>query len=151
MGPSGVGKTELAKALAKTIFVDKDAFLRIDMSEFSESFNISKLIGAPAGYVGYKESGKLTDAIKTRPYSLILFDEIEKAHPNVLNLLLQILEDGHLTDATGRKINFKNTIIIMTSNVGSEKFNQSAQIGFGAKDKKRRKHWKFTKKQRKKF
>ncbi|MFH1838590.1 MAG: ATP-dependent Clp protease ATP-binding subunit [Candidatus Kuenenbacteria bacterium] len=139
LGPSGVGKTELAKILAQIIFVDKDAFIRIDMSEFSESFNISKLIGAPAGYVGYKESGKLTDAVKTRPYSLILFDEIEKAHPDVLNLLLQVLEDGHLTDAIGRKINFKNTIIIMTSNVGVEKFNQSAGIGFDAKDEEKNK------------
>jgi ATP-dependent Clp protease ATP-binding subunit ClpC len=137
LGPSGVGKTELAKILAQIIFVDKDAFIRIDMSEFSESFNISKLIGAPAGYVGYKESGKLTDAVKTRPYSLILFDEIEKAHPDVLNLLLQVLEDGHLTDAIGRKINFKNTIIIMTSNIGVEKFNQSAGIGFDIKDRKK--------------
>ncbi|PKL72181.1 ATP-dependent Clp protease ATP-binding subunit ClpC [Candidatus Kuenenbacteria bacterium HGW-Kuenenbacteria-1] len=137
LGPSGVGKTELAKILAKIIFVDESAFIRIDMSEFSESFNISKLIGAPAGYVGYKESGKLTDTVKTRPYSLILFDEIEKAHPDVLNLLLQVLEDGHLTDAIGRKINFKNTIIVMTSNIGVEKFNQSAQIGFDVKDEKK--------------
>ncbi|MEK7166912.1 MAG: ATP-dependent Clp protease ATP-binding subunit [Patescibacteria group bacterium] len=137
LGPSGVGKTELAKILAKTIFIDEDAFIRIDMSEFSESFNISKLIGAPAGYVGYKESGKLTDAVKARPYSLILFDEIEKAHPDVLNLLLQVLEDGHLTDAIGRKINFKNTIIIMTSNVGVEKFNQNAKIGFRNQNKEK--------------
>ena len=135
LGPSGIGKTECAKILAETIFIDKDAFIRIDMSEFNESFNISKLIGAPAGYVGYKEKGILTDAVKTRPYSLILLDEVEKAHPNVLNLLLQVLEDGHLTDSVGRKINFKNTIIIMTSNVGIEKFNQCANIGFGTNDK----------------
>jgi len=139
LGPSGVGKTELAKILAQVIFVDKNAFIRIDMSEFSESFNISKLIGAPAGYVGYRESGKLTDAVKIRPYSLVLFDEIEKAHHDVLNLLLQVLEDGHLTDAIGRKINFKNTIIIMTSNVGVEKFNQDASMGFDTKNKKENK------------
>ncbi len=129
IGPSGVGKTELAKLLAATVFEDQDALIRLDMSEFSEGFTISKLIGAPAGYVGYKESAKLTDAVKHKPYSLILFDELEKAHPDVLNLLLQILDEGHLTDATGRKINFKNTILILTSNIGSEKFRGQG-IGF---------------------
>ncbi|MFA6215371.1 MAG: ATP-dependent Clp protease ATP-binding subunit [Patescibacteria group bacterium] len=133
LGPSGVGKTELAKVLAETVFGSAQALIRIDMSEFAESFNISKLIGAPAGYVGYKEETKLTDSVKRRPYSIVLFDEIEKAHPQVFSLLLQILEDGHLTDGTGKTINFKNTIIIMTSNLGSENFNRQAAIGFQAK------------------
>lgn len=135
LGPSGVGKTETAKVLAKTIFEDEKALIRIDMSEFVESFNVSKLIGAPAGYVGYKEGNKLTEPVRRRPYSVVLFDEIEKAHPEVFNLLLQILEDGHLTDASGRQINFKNTIIIMTSNIGMESLNKTASMGFRAKTK----------------
>ncbi len=135
LGPSGVGKTETAKVLAREVFENEDALIRIDMSEFAESFNISKLIGAPAGYVGYKEQGKLTDAVKKRPYSVVLFDEIEKAHPEVFNLLLPILEDGHITDAVGKKINFKNTIIIMTSNIGLSEFNRFSSLGFGTKDK----------------
>lgn len=130
LGPSGVGKTELARVLAESVFGSPQSLIKIDMSEFAESFNISKLIGAPAGYVGYKEETKLTDAIKRRPYSVVLFDEIEKAHHQVFNLLLQILEDGYLTDGTGKLINFKNTIIIMTSNLGSESFNQQAALGF---------------------
>ncbi|MFW0862078.1 MAG: ATP-dependent Clp protease ATP-binding subunit [Candidatus Komeilibacteria bacterium] len=134
LGPSGVGKTETAKVLAKEFFGRDDALIRIDMSEFSESFNISKLIGAPAGYVGYKETGKLTDAIKHQPYSVVLFDEIEKAHPDVYNLLLPILEDGQITDATGKTINFKNSIIIMTSNIGLQEFNRQAAIGFGEEE-----------------
>ncbi len=133
LGPSGVGKTETAKVISQTIFKSEDALIRIDMSEFAESFNISKLIGAPAGYVGYKEGAKLTDSVKRKPYSVVLFDEIEKAHPEVFNLLLQVLEDGHLTDATGKKINFKNTIIIMTSNVGNEFLNKGAALGFKSK------------------
>lgn len=135
LGPSGVGKTELAKVLAKTLFGDDKSLLRIDMSEFKESFNVSKLIGAPAGYVGYKEGAKLSDFVKRKPYSVILFDEIEKAHPDTFNILLQILEDGHLTDATGKKINFKNTIIIMTSNIGLKDFLQQAEIGFADEEK----------------
>ena len=135
LGPSGVGKTETAKVLAREVFENEDALIRIDMSEFSEAFNISKLIGAPAGYVGYKEQGKLTDAVKRRPYSVVLFDEIEKAHPEVFNLLLPVLEDGHLTDAVGKKINFKNTVIIMTSNIGLNEFNRFSTLGFEAKDK----------------
>ncbi len=131
MGPSGVGKTELAKAIAETVFRDKEAFIRVDMSEFTESFNISKLIGSPAGYVGYRDSNKFSDAVKRRPYSVVLFDELEKAHPDVLNLFLQIFEDGHLTDASGKKINFKNTIIIMTSNVGSQHL-RTASVGFNS-------------------
>jgi len=133
LGPSGVGKTETAKVLAKTVYEDEHALIRIDMSEFAESFNISKLIGAPAGYVGYKEGSKLTEPVRRKPYSVVLFDEIEKAHPEVFNLLLQVLEDGHLTDAIGKKVNFKNTIVIMTSNVGLENLNKGATIGFDAK------------------
>ncbi len=140
LGPSGVGKTELAKVLAESIFGSPDALVRIDMSEFAESFNISKLIGAPAGYVGYREGAKLTDSVKRRPYCVVLFDEIEKAHPQLFNLLLQILEDGHLTDGTGKKINFKNTIVIITSNIGSEEFNKQVALGFQAKtDQERQK------------
>jgi len=131
LGPSGVGKTELAKVLGEEVFHDPEAVVRIDMSEFSEGFNMSKLVGAPAGYVGYREETKLTDLVKRKPHSLVLFDEIEKAHPDVHNLLLQILEDGHITDATGRKINFKNTIIVMTSNVGASQL-KTAGIGFSA-------------------
>lgn len=137
LGPSGVGKTELANILAKTIFGNDKSLIRIDMSEFAEKFNISKLIGAPAGYVGYKDGAKLTDQVKRKPYSVILFDEVEKAHPDVFNLLLQILEDGHLTDAAGKQINFKNTIIIMTSNVGLKEFEQQAKIGFALEKKKK--------------
>ncbi len=135
LGPSGVGKTELTKLLAEEVLHDPDALVRIDMSEFSEGFNMSKLIGAPAGYVGYRESTKLTDMVKRKPHSLVLFDEIEKAHPDVHNLLLQILEDGHITDATGRKINFKNTIIVMTSNVGAGEMKSGGSIGFSSGEK----------------
>ena len=129
LGPSGVGKTELAKQLAQIVFQDENAMVRIDMSEFSEGFNVSKLIGAPAGYVGYRDETKLTDQVKRKPHSIVLFDEIEKGHPDVHNLLLQILDDGHVTDATGKKINFRNTIIIMTSNVGASAFKDQA-VGF---------------------
>lgn len=139
LGPSGVGKTETAKEIARTVFEDESALIRIDMSEFQESFNISKLIGAPAGYVGYKEGTKLTDAVKRKPYAVVLFDEIEKAHPDVFNLLLQVLDEGHLTDAVGKMINFKNTIIIMTSNVGLQSFNQAQSMGFEASGKDRQK------------
>ncbi|HSD11923.1 MAG TPA: ATP-dependent Clp protease ATP-binding subunit [Patescibacteria group bacterium] len=132
LGPSGVGKTELAKTLAETVFQDPNALVRIDMSEFSEGFNMSKLVGAPAGYVGYRDETKLTDVVKRKPHSLVLFDEIEKAHGDVHNLLLQILEDGHVTDATGRKINFKHSIIVMTSNVGSSALRQEP-MGFSTK------------------
>jgi ATP-dependent Clp protease ATP-binding subunit ClpA len=130
LGPSGVGKTELAKALAETVFRDKEAFVRVDMSEFTESFNLSKLLGSPAGYVGYRESNKFTDAVKRRPYSIVLFDELEKAHPDVLNIFLQIFEDGHVTDATGKRISFRNTIIVMTSNVGSQHLRDGGKMGF---------------------
>ncbi len=135
LGPSGVGKTETAKVLAKEVYNSGKALIRIDMSEFSEKFNVSKLIGAPAGYVGYKDANKFTDQVRMRPYSVVLFDEIEKAHPDVFNLLLPILEDGYITDATGKIINFKNTIIIMTSNIGSKQFNKHASIGFDIENK----------------
>lgn len=136
LGPSGVGKTATAKQIAKHIFGGEKNLLRIDMSEFSEKFNISKLIGSPAGYVGYREGNKLTDLVKNKPYSLILFDEIEKAHPDVFNLLLPILEEGELTDATGKTINFRNCIIAMTSNVGLDIFNQEAIMGFVTEENK---------------
>jgi len=151
LGPSGVGKTELARVLAETVFGSPQSLVKIDMSEFAESFNISKLIGAPAGYVGYKEGTKLTDGVKRRPYSVVLFDEIEKAHQQVFNLLLQILDDGYLTDGSGKKINFKNTIIIMTSNLGSENFNRQAALGFqdkpGEKKLELEKSWAETKRE----
>lgn len=132
LGPSGVGKTELAKTLARTVFGSEKNIIRIDMSEFSEAFTASKLIGAPAGYVGYKDGAKLTDQVRHRPYSLILFDEIEKAHRDIFNLLLQILDEGHLTDSAGKKINFQNTIVIMTSNVGLRQFQEQAALGFSS-------------------
>jgi ATP-dependent Clp protease ATP-binding subunit ClpC len=119
-GPTGVGKTELTKALAAYFFGSEDAMVRLDMSEFMERHTVSKLIGSPPGYVGYNEGGQLTEAVRRRPYTVILFDEIEKAHPDVFNLLLQILEDGRLTDAKGRTVDFKNTLLIMTSNIGSK-------------------------------
>ncbi|MFA5927202.1 MAG: ATP-dependent Clp protease ATP-binding subunit [Patescibacteria group bacterium] len=130
LGPTGVGKTELARVLAAEVLGDRNALVKIDMSEFMERHNVSRLIGAPAGYVGYEEGGKLTEAIRRQPYSVILFDEIEKAHPEVFNILLQIMEDGELTDAKGRKVDFKNTILVMTSNLGTNIFDKRAVIGF---------------------
>jgi len=120
LGPTGVGKTELAKTLSDFLFNDEKALTRIDMSEYMEKFSVSRLIGAPPGYVGYDEGGQLTEAVRRRPYSVVLFDEIEKAHPDVFNVLLQVLDDGRLTDSQGRIVDFKNTIIIMTSNIGSD-------------------------------
>ncbi len=130
LGPTGVGKTELARALAEELFNDRDAMIKIDMSEFMEKHNVARLVGAPAGYVGYDDGGQLTEQVRRRPYSLILFDEIEKAHPDVFNMLLQILEDGYVTDAQGRRVDFRNTVIIMTSNVGADDMFREAQIGF---------------------
>ncbi len=132
LGPTGVGKTLLAKTLAKFMFGDADALIQIDMSEYMEKFNVSRLIGSPPGYVGHDEGGQLTEKIRRKPYSVVLFDEIEKAHPDVMHLLLQILEEGKLTDSIGRKIIFRNTIIIMTSNIGAEQIMKGAGIGFGA-------------------
>jgi ATP-dependent Clp protease ATP-binding subunit ClpC len=132
LGPTGVGKTELARVLAREYFGSESALVKIDMSEFAEHHNVSRLVGAPAGYIGYDEGGQLTDKIRRQPYSLVLFDEIEKAHPDVFNVLLQVLEDGYLTDAKGRRIDFTNTIIIMTSNLGAEKLQKEANLGFQA-------------------
>lgn len=137
MGPTGVGKTELAKALAGFLFNDEESLVRVDMSEYMEKHAVSKMIGSPPGYIGYEEGGQLTEIIRRRPYSVILFDEIEKAHSDVFNMMLQILDDGHLTDAKGRKVNFKNTVIIMTSNIGSEMIMQMGKTGdFGFADGK---------------
>jgi len=136
LGPTGVGKTELTKALAEFLFDDEKALIRVDMSEYMEKFAVSKLIGAPPGYVGYEESGNLTEMVRHRPYSVILFDEIEKAHPEVFNILLQVLDDGHLTDSKGRKVNFKNTVIILTSNIGGEYINKMERLGFGTGEAK---------------
>ena len=119
LGPTGVGKTELAKALAENLFDDENNMVRIDMSEYMEKYSVSRLIGAPPGYVGYEEGGQLTEAVRRRPYSVVLFDEIEKAHPDVFNVLLQVLDDGRITDSQGRTVDFKNTILIMTSNIGA--------------------------------
>lgn len=132
LGPTGVGKTELARVLAREFFGSENALVKIDMSEFGEHHNVSRLVGAPAGYVGYDDGGQLTDKIRRQPYSLVLFDEIEKAHPDVFNMLLQILEDGRLTDAKGRSIDFTNTIVIMTSNIGADKLQKEANFGFHA-------------------
>jgi ATP-dependent Clp protease ATP-binding subunit ClpC len=135
LGPTGVGKTELVKALSEEIYNDVHSLIKIDMSEFMERHNASRLIGATAGYVGYEEGGQLTEAVRKKPYSVLLFDEIEKAHPDVFNLLLQILEDGELTDAKGRRVDFRNTIIIMTSNIGAKRLTESAAtIGFSNND-----------------
>jgi len=136
LGPTGVGKTQLAKVLAKYLFDTEDALVRIDMSEYMEKFSISRLVGAPPGYVGYEEGGQLTEKIRRKPYSIILLDEIEKAHPDVFNLLLQVLDDGHMTDGLGRKIDFKNTILIMTSNIGARQLADfGSGVGFGTKAK----------------
>jgi len=131
LGPTGVGKTELAKVIAKYLFDSEDALVRIDMSEYMEKYSVSRLVGAPPGYVGYEEGGQLTERVRRKPYSVVLFDEIEKAHPDVFNILLQVLDDGVLTDSLGRKIDFKNTIIIMTSNVGTKEIKETGGFGFG--------------------
>ncbi len=134
LGPTGVGKTQLAKVLSKYLFDSEDSLIRIDMSEFMEKFSISRLVGAPPGYVGYEEGGQLTEKVRRKPYSIVLLDEIEKAHPDVFNLLLQVLDDGHMTDGLGRKIDFKNTIIIMTSNIGARQLAEfGTGVGFGTK------------------
>jgi ATP-dependent Clp protease ATP-binding subunit ClpB len=137
MGPTGVGKTELARALAEFLFDDENALVRIDMSEYMERHAVSRLIGAPPGYVGYEEGGQLTEAIRRRPYAVVLFDEIEKAHPEVFNVFLQILDDGRLTDSKGRLVDFKNTVIIMTSNVGSQFIHDYAKGELSEDDMRR--------------
>jgi ATP-dependent Clp protease ATP-binding subunit ClpC len=130
LGPTGVGKTELTKALARFMFGSEEALLQIDMSEFMERHNVSRLVGAPPGYVGFEEAGQLTEAIRRRPYSIIVFDEIEKAHPEAHNILLQIMEEGQLTDARGHKVDFRNAIIVMTSNIGAEEIRRQGALGF---------------------
>jgi len=134
LGPTGVGKTELARVLAKFLFDDEDALIRIDMSEFMEKFNVSRLVGAPPGYVGYEEGGQLTEKVRRKPYSVVLLDEIEKAHPDVFNILLQVLDDGQLTDSMRRKVNFKNTVLIMTSNLGTRQIKGAGTLGFQKAD-----------------
>ena len=129
LGPTGVGKTELARALAEALFGDEDLMVRFDMSEFQERHTVSRLVGAPPGYVGYEEAGQLTEQVRRRPYSVLLFDEIEKAHPDVFNILLQILDDGRLTDAQGRTVDFKHTVVIMTSNLGADRIQEHARTG----------------------
>lgn len=146
LGPTGVGKTELSKALAENLFGTEDALIRIDMSEYMESHSVAKLIGSPPGYVGYEEAGQLTEKIRRKPYAVILFDEIEKAHPDVMNMLLQVLDDGRLTDSTGRTVNFKNTVIIMTSNIGARLITEKKSLGFVNTNEDSNKEYENTKK-----
>jgi ATP-dependent Clp protease ATP-binding subunit ClpC len=133
LGPTGVGKTELTKALARFLFGSEEALVQLDMSEFMERHTVSRLVGAPPGYVGYEESGQLTEALRRRPYSIVVFDEIEKAHPEAHNMLLQIMEEGHLSDARGRKVDFRNALIVMTSNVGADMIKRQTSLGFNLK------------------
>ena len=132
LGPTGVGKTELSKALAEAVFGSEEEIIRVDMSEYMEKHSVSKLIGSPPGYVGFEEGGQLSEKVRRKPYAVILFDEIEKAHPDVFNILLQVLDDGHITDSQGRKVDFKNTIIIMTSNAGANRIVAPKLLGFGS-------------------
>ena len=134
--PTGVGKTELSKALAEALFGKEEAMIRVDMSEYMEKHSVSKMIGSPPGYVGHEEGGQLSDQVRTHPYSVLLFDEIEKAHPDVFNVLLQVLDDGHITDSQGRKVDFSNTVIIMTSNAGAKAIIDPKKLGFAAKEDK---------------
>jgi ATP-dependent Clp protease ATP-binding subunit ClpB len=134
LGPTGVGKTELARALAHTLFDDEANLVRIDMSEYMEKHTVARLIGAPPGYIGYEEGGQLTEAIRRRPFAVILFDEIEKAHHDVFNVLLQVLDDGRLTDSQGRTVDFKNTVLIMTSNIGSQEILEAEEKGISYKE-----------------
>ena len=138
LGPTGVGKTELSKALAEAVFGSEQAMIRVDMSEYMEKHSVSKMIGSPPGYVGYEEGGQLSEKVRRNPYSVILFDEIEKAHPDVFNILLQVLDDGHITDAQGRKVDFKQTIIIMTSNAGAQMIMEPKHLGFMSGDTEKR-------------
>src|SRR5881398_2952241 len=134
LGPSGVGKTELARTLAEFLFGDEDAMIQVDMSEYMEKHSVSRLVGSPPGYIGYDEGGQLTEAVRRKPYSVLLLDEIEKAHPDVFNILLQILEEGKLTDAQGRRVDFRNTIVIMTSNIGASQISKNVGLGFAMGD-----------------
>ncbi|RCX09980.1 ATP-dependent Clp protease ATP-binding subunit ClpC [Anaerobacterium chartisolvens] len=145
LGPTGVGKTELSKALAEAIFGDENAIIRIDMSEYMEKHSVSRLVGSPPGYVGYEEGGQLTEKVRRKPYSVILFDEIEKAHPDVFNILLQILDDGRLTDSQGRKVDFRNTVIIMTSNVGARMITEPKRMGFSSADDEKARNYEHMK------
>ena len=140
VGPTGVGKTELAKALADYMFGSEDAIVRVDMSEYGERHTVARMIGSPPGYVGYDEGGQLTESVRRRPYQVVLFDEIEKAHPEVFNSLLQVLDDGRLTDGHGRTVDFSNTLIIMTSNVGTEFLPKQAQLRLPAQGLQRNRH-----------
>ncbi len=130
LGPTGVGKTELSKALAEAMFGSENALIRVDMSEYMESHSVSKMVGSPPGYVGFEEGGQLSEKVRRNPYSVVLFDEIEKAHPDVFNILLQVLDDGHITDSKGRKVSFKNTVLIMTSNAGAQRIVDPKNLGF---------------------
>ena len=134
LGPTGVGKTELSKALAEALFGNEEAMIRVDMSEYMEKHSVAKMIGSPPGYVGHDDGGQLSEQVRRHPYSVVLFDEIEKAHPDVFNILLQVLDDGHITDSQGRKVDFRNTVIIMTSNVGAKAIVDSKKLGFNAKE-----------------
>lgn len=136
LGPTGVGKTELSKALAEAMFGSESALIRVDMSEYMEGHSVSKMIGSPPGYVGFEDGGQLSEKIRKNPYSVVLFDEIEKAHPDVFNILLQVLDDGHITDSKGRKVSFKNTILIMTSNAGAQRIVEPKNLGFSAQTTK---------------
>ena len=134
LGPTGVGKTELSKALAEALFGDEDSMIRVDMSEYMEKHSVAKMIGSPPGYVGHDDGGQLSEQVRRHPYSVVLFDEIEKAHPDVFNILLQVLDDGHITDSQGRKVNFANTVIIMTSNAGAQAIIDPKKLGFNARE-----------------
>ena len=138
LGPTGVGKTELSKALAEAVFGSEKDMIRVDMSEYMEKQSVSKMIGSPPGYVGYEEGGQLSEKVRRKPYSVLLFDEIEKAHPDVFNMLLQVLEDGHITDAHGKKVDFKNTIIIMTSNAGANRIISPKHLALDRRRRARR-------------
>jgi ATP-dependent Clp protease ATP-binding subunit ClpC len=140
LGPTGVGKTEVSKALAEAVFGKEDAMIRVDMSEYMEKHSVSRMIGSPPGYIGHEEGGQLSEKVRRNPFSVILFDEIEKAHPDVFNILLQVLDDGHITDSQGRKVDFKNTVIIMTSNAGAQSIIEPKKLGFGAKEDEKQDH-----------
>ena len=140
LGPTGVGKTEVSKALAEAVFGNEESMIRVDMSEYMEKHSVSKMIGSPPGYVGHEDGGQLSEKVRRNPFSVILFDEIEKAHPDVFNILLQVLDDGHITDSQGRKVDFKNTIIIMTSNAGAQSIIEPKKLGFGAKEDEKQDH-----------